>query len=407
MRPASRAYFIWVAAQGLPGCRAASPIVAAPAVEAERVRVATWNVSLYRAGPGQLAAELEAGSEQAEKIARVLAKVRPDVLLLNEIDHEPDDRAVRLLIDRYLTPAGLRFPHHFAGPVNTGVPTGVDLDRDGVATTTPGTRGYGGDCRGYGVYPGQYGMALLSRFPLGRARTFRELLWRDVPGAVLPDDPATPAPADWYSPAALAVLPLSSKSHWDVPVEVGIGLHVLASHPTPPVFDGPEDRNGLRNAAEIALWTSYISGEGWMVDDQGARGGLGAAPFVVLGDLNNDLYDGDGRHAAIAALLDHPRVQRRLAPASPGGLQQAIAQGGSNPTHRGPPQADTLDLDNEAIGNLRLDYVLPSQELQVVEQGVFWPRADDPDFALVGLSPFPISDHRLVWVDVRVPLTPR
>ena len=26
-------------------------------------------------------------------------------------------------------------------------------------------------------------------------------------------------------------------------------MHFLVSHPTPPVFDGPENRNGLRNAA--------------------------------------------------------------------------------------------------------------------------------------------------------------
>ena len=80
-----------------------------------------------------------------------------------------------------------------------------------------------------------------------------------------------------------------------------------------------------------------------------------------------------------------------------------MRQGGSNPSHRGPPQADTIDFDNEAVGNLRLDYALPSEELIIVDQGVFWPRQDDPDFALVGLPPFPISDHRLVWVDLLVP----
>jgi len=30
-------------------------------------------------------------------------------------------------------------------------------------------------------------------------------------------------------------------------------IHILASHPTPPVFDGVEDRNGRRNHDEIRL----------------------------------------------------------------------------------------------------------------------------------------------------------
>src|SRR6201999_1297636 len=99
--------------------------------------------------------------------------------------------------------------------------------------------GGGGDALGFGEFPGQYAMAVLSRFPIDakHARTFRKFLWRDMPGAVMPPG--------WYSPEELDVLPLSSKSHWDVPIRVGrTTLHVLASHPTPPAFDGDEDRNG-------------------------------------------------------------------------------------------------------------------------------------------------------------------
>ncbi len=87
-------------------------------------------------------------------------------------------------------------------------------------------------------------MVVYSRFPIqrSRARTFQRFLWKDMPGARLPDDPATTAPGDWFSPQELRVVRLSSKSHWDLPIEVGHKtVHLLASHPTPPVFDGPED----------------------------------------------------------------------------------------------------------------------------------------------------------------------
>src|SRR3546814_19470743 len=90
-------------------------------------------------------------------------------------------------------------------------------------------------------------------------------------------------------------------------------VHLLASHPAPPGVDGPEDRNGARNAAEIRLWREYISpgDKPWLCDDAGRCGGLDAdARFVIAGDLNNDPTDGDGRHEAIVELLEHPRVLR-------------------------------------------------------------------------------------------------
>ena len=99
---------------------------------------------------------------------------------------------------------------------NTGIPSGFDLNNNG-------TVGGGDDAFGFGVFPGQFGMAVYSKYPIDtdEIRTFQHFLWKDMPGAMLPDDPATPAPADWYSPEELDVFRLSSKSHWDVPIDLG------------------------------------------------------------------------------------------------------------------------------------------------------------------------------------------
>ena len=54
-------------------------------------------------------------------------------------------------------------------------------------------------------------------------------------------------------------------------------VHFLVSHPTPPVFDGPEDRNGTRNHDEIRFWADYIRRgrrSRYTYDDAGRRGGL-------------------------------------------------------------------------------------------------------------------------------------
>ena len=46
---------------------------------------------------------------------------------------------------------------------------------------------------------------------VGPRATFQHLLWATVPGARLPDDPATPDPADWYSPDEQAVLGVDTR----------------------------------------------------------------------------------------------------------------------------------------------------------------------------------------------------
>ncbi|MTG88069.1 endonuclease/exonuclease/phosphatase family protein [Cellulosimicrobium sp. BIT-GX5] len=371
------------------------------------LRVATYNASLNRAAAGELEADLSTPDDpQAATIAEVLQRTRPDVVLLNEFDHVPDHRAVDLFRDHYLeVPQGgaqpIDYPYAYVAPSNTGVPSGFDLNDDG-------TVGGGDDAFGFGDFEGQYGMVVLSRYPIDTrgVRTFQHFLWKDMPGALLPDDPATPEPADWFTPEELEVVRLSSKSHWDVPVRVGRQtVHVLASHPTPPTFDGPEDRNGRRNHDEIRFWADYVTpgkASRYVSDDAGRRGGLHPGEsFVVLGDQNADPLDGDSVEAAIDQLLDHPRVQDP-APRSAGAVEAAALQGGANATHRGDPALDTADFADTAPGNLRADYVLPSRDLRVRDAGVFWPVQADPLSRLTGVFPFPSSDHRLVWVDLAV-----
>jgi hypothetical protein len=221
-------------------------------------------------------------------------------------------------------------------------------------------------------------MALLSRHPIDTAavRSFRLFLWKDLPGAHLPEG--------WYSDAILARFRLSSKSHWDVPVLVGDDtLHLLASHPTPPVFDGDEDRNGRRNFDEVGFWVRYLDGSPAIRDDRGAAGGLpNARAFVILGDLNAPLEGAESSYdgvVAIGQLLGDPRVQ-------------------DPPQLTGRPTASFR-------GGTRVDYALPRAGLRVLDGGVVWPdsTADAAGAALAALA----SDHRMVWVDLALPLRRR
>jgi 3-phytase len=372
------------------------------------VRFATFNASLNRFNAGGLVTELsKPGSSQPDVIAEIIQRTRPDVLLINEFDYDEGGLAAQYFQDNYLSvPHGdaepIEYPYYFVAPSNTGIPSGFDLNNDG-------TIGGPDDAFGFGFFPGQYGMVVYSMFPIDyeNIRTFQMFLWKDMPGALLPDDPATPEPADWYSAEELEVFRLSSKSHWDVPILIdGKTVHFLTSHPTPPVFDGPEDRNGRRNYDEIRFWADYIlpSRSAYIYDDEGNMGGLGpGAMFVIAGDLNSDPFDGDSIPGSAQLLLDHPLVNTKVTPSSEGGVEQAELQGGANLTHQGDPAFDTADFADTAPGNLRVDYVLPRKNLRIVDAGVFWPLMSDPLFGLVGTFPFPSSDHRLVWIDVMVP----
>jgi len=375
----------------------------------DTVRFSTFNASLNRNVAGQLRADLSTpGNAQAATVAEIIQRVRPEVLLINEFDFDPV--AADLFRTNYLELSQngaepIRYDHLFIAPSNTGIPSGFDLNNNGVI-------GGPDDAFGFGFFPGQFGMLVLSQHPIDTAgvRTFQHFLWKDMPGALLPDDPATAAPADWYSPEELDVFRLSSKSHWDVPVLIGDKtVHFLVSHPTPPVFDGPEDRNGTRNFDEIRFWADYITPgttSRYIYDDDGQSGGLQpGASFVIAGDQNSDPLDGDSIPGAIQQLIEHPRVNVKVTPDSEGAVEQSALQGGANLTHLSDPRFDTADFSDTAPGNLRADYVLPSENLRIDDAAVFWPLSTDPLFRLVGTFPFPSSDHRLVWVDVWVPGT--
>ena len=362
----------------------------------ETIRFATFNVSLHFDQRGELASKLDGGQWQpARKLAAIIQKIAPQVLLLNEFDGDDDRRGLEIFVQQYLAVAQyqqqpIRYPYLYVDRVNTGVLAPVDLNGDDKLSILQ-------DSYGFGMYPGQYGMAVLSRWPFDveRIRTFRKFLWRDMPDAWWPINPDTGH--DYYSKAAKAVFRLSSKSHWDIPILVGDGsrVHFLVSHPTPPVFDGPEDRNGHRNHDEIRFWSDYINDAQYIYDDNDRHGGLKGALFVIAGDLNADPNDGASSGHPARLLTEHPQINNTTTPSSQGALEQALKQGGVNLTQQGNAAEDTGDFDDAYAGNLRIDYLLPSRQLEIVNSGVFWPLSTEPEAVWLDAS-----DHHLVWIDL-------
>jgi hypothetical protein len=403
------------------GAAFAALVLVPSAAAADGVRFATFNASLNRSAEGQLVQHLsdpnvdDVFRQQIRNVAEVVQRVRPDVLLINEFDYDEGNVALRLFHDDFLMvgqngAAPISYPYRFTAPSNTGVASGHDLNNDG-------TVGGPDDAFGFGFFEGQFGMAVYSKYPIDPIgiRTFQTFRWKDMPGALLPISPATGE--SWYSEAELEDFRLSSKSHWDLPVRVGRqAVHFLTAHPTPPVFDGAEDRNGRRNHDEIRFWADYLmpgKRSAYIYDDADRSGGLEPGSFfVIAGDYNSDPFDGDSVPGSAQLLLEHPQVNTKLTPTSAGAAEAAVLQRRANLTHVGPHEQDTADFNDAAPGNLRADYVLPHKALRMLDAGVFWPLQADPLFRLTGVfqsnpwgpvGGFPTSDHRLVWADVSVP----
>lgn len=371
------------------------------------VRVATFNVGLDRFKKAtEMATALADGNDkQAKKIAEIIQRANPDILLINEIDGNDDKQTLNIFNEKYLKVAqngaeAVTYDAMYMSDCNTGVPSGKDYNNNDK-TTDPD------DAYGFGNYAGQYCMAILSKYPIDtdNVRTFQKFKWKDMPNALRPTNEDG---SQWYTDEEWSDFRLSSKTHIDLPVTVdGKAIHILASHPTPPVFDGKEDRNGKRNFDEIRLWADYINPEtDYIYDDNGNTGVTLATDtrFVILGDENASAVEGDATKSngvtAINQLLLSPLVHKHLREDQEI-VKIPMSKGGSENDTKG-----SYGKYHTASWKMRADYVLPSAfGFDITQSGVFWPTKADDLYYLVNKTDdkdMPSSDHRMVWVDLSI-----
>ncbi|MFM7369582.1 MAG: endonuclease/exonuclease/phosphatase family protein, partial [Sphaerospermopsis kisseleviana] len=143
------------------------------------VRFSQFNASLNRNSENQLVTDLSTpNNSQAKAVAEIIQRANPNILLINEFDYVESNplQPVQLFQQNYLgisqngaTP--VNYPYVYIAPSNTGIASGFDLDNNG-------TIGGGNDAFGFGNFPGQFGMLLLSQYPIDtpNVRTFQNFL---------------------------------------------------------------------------------------------------------------------------------------------------------------------------------------------------------------------------------------
>ncbi len=357
----------------------------------DTIVIASYNVSMdasnytneQQASGRELSEKLAVSTtKQIQNIAEIIQRVRPQVILLNEFDYSEDSQQrIADFKQNYLSVSqggqpAIDYPYHFVAPVNTGV-----YVMDGHK-----------EKHGYGWFPGHYGMVILSQYPIisDEIRTFQHFLWKDIPDSQITTI-KQPDGTPWYPPEIVSKLRLSSKSHWDVPINInGKRVHVLASHPTPPVFDGPEDRNGKRNSDELRFWYDYLTPKNshYIYDDNDKFGGFEGQRFVLMGDLNASAVEGNADQAMMAKLLSHGSINDSVIPSSKGGNENRPENQNSH--------------HHTASWAMRADYAVPSKAgLTVHDAGVYWPEKESDLHHLIATRKAS-SDHRLVWIEVSV-----
>lgn len=270
--------------------------------------------------------------------------MQPDILLLTKVDFDLEQRAARALRD------ALGYRHMFTLAPNSMKLIALDLDGDGRV----------GDRQAWARYAGEGAMVLLSKHPIELRFHPNDLLWNDMSNPQMPSD-------GFLSAAAVAELKVVTQGFWVVDVHPAerAPITFVAFQNQTPVFDGPEDLNGLRNRAQLRLLSDVMDG---------TYGDFPAKRFVLIGNSNLDPSRGEGDRTAMHALLSNKRLKDEAPRSTLGG--DATAQW-ENP------------------GPMRVSYILPSVDWQIEHAEVFWP-SEGPLHKAVEQA----SRHGMVWMDI-------
>lgn len=403
-----------------------------------------WKNTQGKIIDGKLSKEEKKLSErivQIRNVAAIIQHNRPDILLLNEFNNDGygSKETMQLFQKNYLKHSQslnsvdgnemqepIEYPYLESYSTNTGLKSGLDLNNNGKIDDSPD------DMFGFGYYHGHYAFGLMSKYELDKenTRTFQKFLWKDMKekdGITPVSIPTITANSqdkripvgmktgdNWFTNEEWNKIRLSSKNHVDVPIIINNKkIHLLISHPTPPAFDTITETNILRNRYEILFWKHYVENKMFIYDDKGRFGGIDGLKekFVIMGDLNADNFNSTNNpktRIGINELISSQFINKDYAigkwtPTSIGAKEDVMQNGQYRYNHEKPES-------RTSVFGLRVDWTLPSWNLNIFNTGVFWAGKkekgkllfNDSRIGKHGNSKEISSDHRMVWITIHL-----
>jgi len=228
------------------------------------------------------------------KAVSIIKKIPFDILSLNEIQYDfpgipyksfQTEGKNLSLLGQWIEPS-LKGWFELFHPGNTGFKARKRADGTYFPDLKKRISRRFADPVNFGVFPGQYAIGGLSRFPIKEIHYIHKVRWKDIfpernlslykdaHGKTLPED-----------------IPLFDKVFIHAVLDVkGHDLHLILLHTVPSFnFGNPYSVNIVRNSDQIRFLKTYL--EGKILGLTNLRGLPSNAPFIVMGDLNVDYRD--------------------------------------------------------------------------------------------------------------------
>lgn len=324
------------------------------------------------------------GQQQVKSVINILKRFNFNLLSINEIQYDlpgvprPDFTSRGQNMNRLATLLGLRENSDLWSesfwPANTGMI--ARPNPQGEYTTDPSEGRRFADPYNFGLFPAQYSTGSLAAF-----KKVKELIITDLPWKVFnPNRDLSPYAGGDNTPLP-EDMPLFDKNFSDITLDVyGKEVHLILLHAVPAFhFGDKKSPNYVRNQDQLRFLEWYVTGKTDIEVNLPELTALKATtPFIIVGDLNSDY-----RNQANPGSEVIRRLMKNI----------GVWMARPSATNESPNfQDDRLTLT--------LDYIFFSDELELIQGGIYRPAENKQLISCVGRPPKDIKipqDSELVY----------
>lgn len=298
-------------------------------------------------------------NEQIKAVKKVVKNLTPDFISLNEIQYDypnipnSNHKTEGKNVSKLAKMIGWNdYSHQSFHPANTG--KNAKKKADGTYHLNASTREARADADqvNFGVFPGQYSTAGLSKFEILEETIITDLKWKDFN----PD-----LDLSGYKQADGSPLPndmeLFDKNFTDLKVKIeDKEVHIILLHTVPSFgFGNPHSVNDFRNAEQLRFLQWYLTGKtNYKVSLKNINPLPKDSYFLAMGDLNVSIYDKESEGQMV--LLNTMKTARSWFKTQENSFTNESGHYGKKPLR------------------LLLDYILVSSNIKIEKAEIMLPK---------------------------------